>query len=173
MEKKVKILRRVIKKKKPLKKEKIVERQGTTVKINRKKLAKNIGHVIKIKTGIPNFDHLVNGGFNKNSTNVLVGGAGSGKSILCTQFLIEGMKNGEKCLYITFEENKVQFYENMKEFWDLEAYEKKDLLTFLEYTPIKVKTMLERGGGAIESIILKKRNYKNYNRQHEFVLSSF
>jgi circadian clock protein KaiC len=112
----------------------------------------------RVPSGVPNFDRLVEGGFEKGSTNLLVGGAGSGKSIFATQFLMEGVDRGEQCLYITFEEKKSQFYKNMLDFgWDLEKLEKKGLLTFLEYTPEKVKSMLEEGGGAIESIILGKR----------------
>ncbi len=111
----------------------------------------------KVSSGIPKFDNLIEGGFEKNSANVIVGGAGSGKTILATQFLIEGMKNGEKCIYVTFEEKKEQFYKNMLEFgWDLEEYEKKKLFTFLEYTPVKVKTMLDEGGGAIETAIIRQ-----------------
>lgn len=112
----------------------------------------------RVRTGVPNFDSLIEGGFESNSTNVIVGGAGSGKSILATQFLIEGLKHGEKCLYVTFEEKKTRFYQNMLEFgWNLQEYEKKGLFTFLEYTPIKVKTMLEEGGGAIETLVLSKK----------------
>jgi len=112
----------------------------------------------RVKAGIPNFDCLVEGGFEQGSTNLLVGGSGSGKSIFAAQFLFEGMDNGENCLYVTFEEEKEQFYKNMLDFgWDLEKLEKKGLLTFLEYTPEKVRTMLEEGGGAIESIILNKK----------------
>lgn len=112
----------------------------------------------RIKSGVPNFDRLVEGGFEAGSTNLIVGGSGSGKSIFATQFLVEGMDKGDHCLYVTFEEKKGQFYKNMLEFgWDLAALEKKGLLTFLEYTPEKVRTMLEEGGGAIESIILSKK----------------
>lgn len=114
--------------------------------------------VKRIQTGIPNFDALIEGGFEENSTNLIVGDSGSGKSIFATQFLIEGMKKGEKCLYVTFEEKKSQFYNNMLDFgWDLEDYENKGLFTFLEYTPIKVKTMLEEGGGAIETLVLSEK----------------
>ena len=109
----------------------------------------------KITSGIPNFDKLVEGGFEVNSTNLIVGGSGSGKSIFATQFLIEGMKRGEKTLYVTFEEKKKEFYKNMLRIgWDLADYEKKDLFMFLEYTPEKVKIMLEEGGGAIENTIV-------------------
>ena len=41
--------------------------------------------------------------------------------------------------------------------WNLADYEKRGLFTFLEYTPMKVKTMLEEGGGSIESLIIKKK----------------
>lgn len=112
----------------------------------------------RVPTWIPRFDSLIGNGFTKNSTNLIVGDSGSGKSIFATQFLVEAMKKGEPCLYVTFEEKKEQFYENMKSIgWDLEEFERKGLFAFLEYTPIKVKTMLEEGGGAIESVILKNK----------------
>lgn len=111
----------------------------------------------RVATGIKNFDSLIEGGFERNSTNLIVGSSGSGKSIFTVEFLIEGMKKGEKCLYITFEEGKKEFYSNMLEFgWDLAKYEKEGKFFFLEYTPEKVKTMLEEGGGIIESIVLTK-----------------
>ncbi len=113
---------------------------------------------VRIPSGIKGFDKLIEGGFEKNSTNLLVGGPGSGKTILATQFIVEGLKNEESCLYITFEESKQSFYHNMKRFgWQLEEYEKKGLFTFLNYTPGKVKSMLEEGGGIIESIIINNK----------------
>ena len=112
----------------------------------------------RVPAGIPNFDKLIEGGFEKNSTNLLVGGSGIGKSIFAMQFLIEGLKRGEKWLYVTFEEQKEQFYHNMSDFgWNLDEYEKKGAFIFLEYSPVKVRTMLEEGGGEIQSIILKEK----------------
>jgi len=137
---------------------KTIKKRAT--KKSKKKTKKPIRKEIteRVPTHISKFDKLIEGGFKKNSTNLLVGGAGSGKTIFATQFLIGGIKKGEKCLYVTFEEKKDQFYKNMLRFgWDLADYEKKGLFTFLEYTPAKVKTMLEEGGGAIESIILRKK----------------
>lgn len=137
--------------KKRVEKRKKVKNRVIKKSINRINIAK------KVPTNIPNFDKLIGGGFEKNSSNIIAGGAGSGKTIFATQFLVSGMKEGEKCLYVTFEEKKDQFYKNMLKFgWDLEAYEKKDLFTFLEYSPIKVKTMLDEGGGTIETAILHK-----------------
>lgn len=129
-----------------------------TIKKPKKSNKSKADKCIRIPTGIIGFDKLIEGGFEKNSTNLVMGGPGSGKTILATQFIIEGLKKGESCLYITFEETKQSFYHNMKRFsWDLEQYEKKGLFTFLNYTPGKVKNMLEEGGGIIESIIINNK----------------
>lgn len=140
--------------KKSVKKEIKKKIKKPTKKVNRK----GKYDCIRISTGINGFDKLIEGGLEKNSTNLVVGGPGSGKTILATQFIVDGLKNGESCLYITFEESKQSFYHNMKRFsWQLEEYEKKGLFTFLNYTPGKVKSMLEEGGGIIESIIINNK----------------
>ena len=138
--------------------------ESIPLKNMRKVHSKKIGGIsrnkkeTRVSVGISNFDKLIEGGFEKNSINMVLGTSGSGKSIFATQFLIEGMKKGEKCLYITFEEKKSRFYENMKDFgWDLQKYEDKGLFVFLEYTPAKVKTMLEEGGGQIESLVISNK----------------
>ncbi|MFQ5531228.1 MAG: RAD55 family ATPase [Candidatus Nanoarchaeia archaeon] len=112
----------------------------------------------RVKSGIHIFDKMISGGFGSESINLIVGGSGSGKSIFALQFLIEGIKKGEKVLYVTFEEKKDEFYKNMKKFgWDLEKFEKSGKFIFLEYSPEKVKMMLDEGGGSIESIVLKEQ----------------
>jgi circadian clock protein KaiC len=112
----------------------------------------------RIPSGIFGFDELIQGGIEKNSVNIVVGSSGSGKTIFTMQFLMEGVKNGENTLYITFEEKKDEFFRNMSEFgWDLEKYEKEGKFVFLEYNPEKVRLMLEEGGGAIEGIVIKNK----------------
>lgn len=110
----------------------------------------------KAGTGIAGYDKMTNSGFERDSINLIAGGTGSGKSIFAAQFLIEGVKKGEKVLYITFEEKKQEFYNNMKKIGlDLEKFEKTGKFIFLEYSPEKVKMMLDEGGGTIESTVLK------------------
>ena len=47
-------------------------------------------------------------------------------------------------VYITFEEKKDRFYKDMLALgWDLEKFEKQKKFSFVEYTPEKVKKMLE------------------------------
>jgi len=110
----------------------------------------------RISTGISGLDPLIQGGFKRNSVNLVAGGAGTGKSIFAMQFIIEGLKKNEPGIYITFEEKKEKVYEDMLEFgWDLEKYEKSGKFSFLEYTPEQVKKILTEGGGIVESIIEK------------------
>lgn len=139
-------------------------------KIIKKGAKKNIKHRIvrrkiikksnleRVPVGIKNLDKIIEGGFEKNSTNLIVGGSGNGKSIFVIQFLMEGVKRGENVLYIAFEEKKKEFYANMLGLgWDLEEYENSGKFFFLSYTPEKIKTMLEEGGGDVEAIVLGKK----------------
>ncbi|MBS3093824.1 hypothetical protein J4456_04575 [Candidatus Pacearchaeota archaeon] len=112
----------------------------------------------KVSTGNEFLDRLTNGGFEKNSSNLVVGNSGSGKTIFGVQFLIEGLKKNEACMYLTFEEKKENFYDNMLDLgWNLAELEKKGKFHFLQYSPKKVKTMLEEGGGIIETIIVREK----------------
>ncbi len=113
--------------------------------------------IVRVPTGINSFDKLIDGGFKRNSINLVAGVAGSGKTIFAVQFLVNGiLKYNETAIYITFEEKKEKLYEDMLEFgWDLEKYEKAGKFVFLEYTPEQVKKILIEGGGTVEAIISK------------------
>ncbi|MBI3622890.1 AAA family ATPase [Candidatus Pacearchaeota archaeon] len=110
----------------------------------------------KVLTGIQGFDAMIKGGFDSESINLVAGTSGSGKTIFAMQYLLEGVKKGESTLLVTFEEKKEELYRNMKKFgWDLDKAEKEGKFVLLEYTPEKVKQMLDEGGGAIENAVLK------------------
>lgn len=145
----------LVKSSKKLKKN-LRKKSGTKLSL---RTIKNLGHkkMIRISTGIKNLDKMVGGGVEKGSINLLIGGSGSGKSIFATQFLIDGLKKGEKCLHVSFEEKKESFYTNMYGLgWDLEKYEKQGKFFFLEYTPEKIRSLLDEGGGEIESVVLNE-----------------
>ncbi|HDD57504.1 MAG TPA: hypothetical protein ENF43_03190 [Thermoplasmatales archaeon] len=59
----------------------------------------------RISTGIPKLDELLQGGIPKNSVTLVSGPPGSGKTILCYHFIDEGIKNGERCLYISVDQS--------------------------------------------------------------------
>ncbi len=123
-----------------------------------KKTCRAMPQAGRLPSGVHGFDKLVQGGFKEKSINLIVGGPGSGKTIFAMMFLVEGFKKGEPGIYVTFEERKEKLYNDMCSFgWDLEAYEKKGLFTYLEYTPEQVRRVLVEGGGAIDSLITKTK----------------
>jgi len=130
------------------------------MKTNKKKtLIKKQDYKKRIPVGIQDFDKLIEGGFKNNTTNLISGGAGSGKTIFAIEYLYNGInKYKENGLYITFEEKKEGLYGDMKEFgWNLEELEKENKFFFLEYTPEQVKNILVEGGGFVESMIQKNK----------------
>jgi len=81
----------------------------------------------RIKTGIPGYDALIQGGLIKNSVNLLSGGTGTGKTIFCLQFLWNGItKYNDNCIYISYEENEANLKEDAKGFgWDFDKINRK------------------------------------------------
>lgn len=56
------------------------------------------------RTGIPGLDELLNGGFPERRMFLIEGEPGAGKTTLAMQFLLEGRRANEACLYITLSE---------------------------------------------------------------------
>ena len=59
------------------------------------------------KTGIDGLDDILNGGIVTDSTTLISGNPGAGKSILCLQYVYNGVEMfDEKGIYLSFEENE-------------------------------------------------------------------
>jgi circadian clock protein KaiC len=58
------------------------------------------------RTGIEGLDLVLNGGLPANHIYLIDGTPGTGKTTLAMQFLLEGVGNGEKGLYVTLSESK-------------------------------------------------------------------
>lgn len=58
----------------------------------------------RLSTGIPGLDKMVGGGVVAGDAVMLTGPAGSGKSTIATQFIVEGLRNGESGVIAIFEE---------------------------------------------------------------------
>ncbi len=86
-----------------------------------------MSEVPRISTGIPGLDDLVEGGFPEGNVILVSGGAGCGKTIFSSQFVWEGLENGEKARFISLEEPVEDIRRDMEVFgWDLEKYEDTD-----------------------------------------------
>lgn len=62
-----------------------------------------ISKIERAKTGIDGLDILISGGIPKGTVTLVSGPPGSGKTILCCQFLYQGIKEGDKCLFLTID----------------------------------------------------------------------
>jgi len=58
----------------------------------------------RLSTGVPGMDEMIGGGVVAGDTVMLTGPAGSGKSTIATQFIAEGLTNGETGVIAVFEE---------------------------------------------------------------------
>src|SRR6185369_10310622 len=59
-----------------------------------------------LRTGSVGMDDILRGGFPAHCLYMFTGLPGSGKTTLSMQFLLEGVKAGESCLYITLSETR-------------------------------------------------------------------
>jgi circadian clock protein KaiC len=58
----------------------------------------------KCSTGVPGLDDVLGGGLPRNCLHLIEGYPGVGKTTLAMQFLLEGKRLGETCLYVTLSE---------------------------------------------------------------------
>jgi len=89
-----------------------------------------MAEIERVKFGIQGLDKALNGGFPKGNLVLLSGGAGTGKTTFCLQFLVNGaMLFGEKGLYITTEQSVSELRKAAGNFgWRLEDLEKAGLI---------------------------------------------
>ena len=59
----------------------------------------------RCNSGCPGLDDVLAGGFPRGYFYLLEGEPGTGKTTLALQFMAEGLRNGEKVLYITLSES--------------------------------------------------------------------
>ena len=58
----------------------------------------------KCSSGVPGLDDVLGGGWPSNSIYLVAGTPGVGKTTVAIQFLLEGKRRGEHCLYVTLSE---------------------------------------------------------------------
>lgn len=62
----------------------------------------------RLQSGIAGLDNILSGGFPPNHLYLVEGDPGTGKTTLALQFLLEGTKRKERCLYVTLSESKAE-----------------------------------------------------------------
>jgi circadian clock protein KaiC len=67
----------------------------------------------KLSSGLPGLDTMLDGGFNKGRVILILGEPGTGKTIICSQWLHEGAAKGENSMFIGMNEPKSRFLKEM------------------------------------------------------------
>jgi len=104
----------------------------------------------RISTGIANLDALMEGGIPIGSTVLVAGNPGTGKTILTSHFLYEGLSKGEAGVYVSFSESKKQFYDNFERFgMRFLDFEKDNKFAFLDFASVNKDGI----GDALEEVL--------------------
>ena len=114
----------------------------------------------RIKTGVNGLDQVLKGGLRKNSTILITGAPGTGKTILALHFIYYGAKKyNEKGIFIATEDSLSDIRKNAKDFgMNLEDMEKKGKIFLIE----KPLTTLKGGIASVKGFLnlIKKKNIK-------------
>lgn len=87
----------------------------------------------RISTGIAALDGLLQGGYLKHRSYLVAGDAGTGKTTACIQFLLTGLRQGEKAVYVTVDERPAEILHSSASLeWDLQTYIQAKSLVILD-----------------------------------------
>jgi circadian clock protein KaiC len=109
----------------------------------------------RVKSGITGLDEMLHGGFLPQTTNLIEGAPGTGKTTIGMQFIYSGTHlYDEPGVIVTFEEFPQQYYRDAANFgWDFKKLEQEGKLKIIMTSPEVTKLDLESVGGMIENIV--------------------
>src|SRR5207245_10704386 len=93
----------------------------------------------RVKTGIPGLDALLDSGFPSGKVVLILGEPGTGKTILCSQFVHWGaFQRDEKCVYVGLNEPKPRFMTEMNALgMDFTRLEKDSRFAYVDATEVR------------------------------------
>lgn len=91
----------------------------------------------RISTGVSGLDSLIEGGIPRGFTVLVAGNPVTGKTVMTSHFLYNGLQKCENGIYVSFSESKEQFYDNIERFnMDFKIFEKEGKFHFLDFASI-------------------------------------
>jgi circadian clock protein KaiC len=112
--------------------------------------------VQKTRTGIQGLDEITYGGFPKGRATLIIGGAGSGKTMLAMEYLVNGAKEfNEPGVFIAFEETERDLINNFASLgYDLRQLEQANKL-IIDYIYIERSEIEETGEYDLEALFIR------------------
>src|ERR1700743_2358239 len=110
----------------------------------------------KTPTGIEGLDEITTCGLPSACTSLVCGSAGSGKTVMALEFLVQGAKQfGEPGVFMAFEETERELTENIASFgYDLAELEKKGMLS-IDHVFIERSEIEETGEYDLEGLFIR------------------
>src|SRR5476651_1813279 len=131
-------------------------KDGCMPKAPKQTKAPNHNQIHKCPTGIKGFDQITEGGLPKNRTTLISGSAGSGKTLLGIDFLINGAINyNEPGIFMSFEETEDELYKDVASLnLDLQGLvSKKKIL--IDYVLLERRDIQEKGEFNLEGLFVR------------------
>lgn len=127
----------------------------------------------KAPTGIKGFDEITTGGLPKNRPALLAGNAGSGKTLMGMQFLVNGaVMYDEAGIFMTFEERKEELILNVESLgYDLNKLIRQNKI-YVEQVRINTDAVSKSGQYSIEGLFVRIEEAINKIKAKRIVLDS-
>jgi len=110
----------------------------------------------RVLTGVDGLDDLLGGGVPRGHVITVMGSFGTGKTTFALQFLVQGLVNGEKGIFISLEEDVDSVVATAASFgWDLRPYLKDKRLHIVKLEPADAKTTVTRIKSELPEFIRK------------------
>lgn len=122
----------------------------------------------RISTGIKGLNQMTGGGYIAGSSILLSGSSGTGKSIIGTQFIMEGLLKKEHAVIISLEEDALQIRENSKMFgWDLKEFEDNKQLRIISALDFDIQELTTHMDDTITAINPGRMLFDGISRLHQ------
>jgi circadian clock protein KaiC len=109
----------------------------------------------KVSTGIKGLDEITGGGLPAGRASLICGGPGCGKTMLATSFLVEGARNGEPAVFLSFDESPADLDINTRSLgFDLAGLQARNLLS-IDYIHIDRQEIHETGEYNLEGLFIR------------------
>ncbi len=117
----------------------------------------------RASTGIPDLDLLIEGGFPVGKSYLVTGEQGSGKTLFCIQFILNGLLGGEKAVYVTVNEKPADIIAEANSLgWSLLKFVEEKKLLILDASPLlsaSTNRVSKSGGPDVAKTISDLANY--------------
>jgi circadian clock protein KaiC len=113
----------------------------------------------RLSIGVPELDEMLNGGIPEGDSVLVAGPSGTGKSVLSTQFIAEGIRHGEPGIVAVFEERPQEYAARAESYGlDLMTPQREGMLNILYLRPLdlSVDEMLHEMLAAVDKIGAKR-----------------